>query len=52
MVADGDGVIVVPVEKAEAVAQVAIQIQEGDKEDRRQLYGELALPSDFTVEPR
>jgi regulator of RNase E activity RraA len=52
IVADGDGVIVVPWEKAEAVAQVAIQIQEADKEDRRQLYQKLGLPSDFTIEPR
>jgi len=52
IVADGDGVIVVPWEKAEAVAQVAIQIQEEDKVSRRQLYRKLGLPSDFTVEPR
>jgi len=52
VVADGDGVIVVPWEKAEAVAQVAIQIQEQDKSDRHQLYQKLGLPSDFTVEPR
>jgi hypothetical protein len=32
---------IVPWEKAEAVAQVAIQIQEADKEDRRQLYQKL-----------
>jgi len=52
VVADGDGVIVVPIEKAEAVAQVAIDIQEGDKKARRALFEKLGLPADFTTEPR
>jgi len=52
VVADGDGVIVVPWEKARAVAQFAIEVQEGDKEGRRQLYLKLGRPRDFTVEPR
>jgi regulator of RNase E activity RraA len=52
VVADGDGVIVVPVEKAEAVAQAAIAVQEGDKAGRRKLYEKLGLPDDFTVKAR
>lgn len=52
VVADGDGVIVVPWEKARAVAQFAIEVQEGDKEGRRQLYARLGRPPDFTVESR
>jgi len=52
IVADGDGVIVVPWDKAAAVAKVAQEIQEGDKAGRRQLYEKLGRPPDFTVEPR
>jgi 4-hydroxy-4-methyl-2-oxoglutarate aldolase len=52
VVADGDGVIVVPREKAEQVAQIAREIQEDDKAGRRKLYDKLGLPSDFTVAPR
>ena len=52
IVADGDGVIVVPIERAAQVAEVATQIQESDKAGRRKLYEKLGLPGDFTVEPR
>jgi regulator of RNase E activity RraA len=52
VVADGDGVIVVPWEKAMAVATFAIEVQEGDKKGRRQLYEKLGRAPDFTVEPR
>ena len=49
VVADGDGVIVVPIEKAEQVAEIARGILDGDKRGRRRLYGQLGLPPDSTV---
>ncbi len=52
VVGDGDGVIVVPIEKALQVAEVARTIQEDDKAGRRKLYARLELPEDFTVRPR
>ncbi len=51
IVADGDGVIVVPWEKARAVAEFAAEVQAGDSAGRRKLYEKLGLPVDFTVEP-
>ena len=50
VVADGDGVIVVPREHAEAVAQAAHEILRVDKEARKNLYKQLGIPLDFTVE--
>lgn len=52
IVADGDGVIAVPAERADQVAQIAIRIQEGDKSGRRKLYEKLGLAEDFTTRPR
>lgn len=52
IVADGDGVIAVPAERAEQVAEVATQVQEGDKQGRRKLYDKLGLEEDFTTRPR
>jgi len=49
IVADGDGVIVVPREKAKEVAQYAEKILEGDKAGRRKLYERLGLPPDESV---
>ncbi len=49
IVADGDGVIVVPREKAKEVAEYAQSILEGDKEGRRGLYKQLGLPEDDSV---
>jgi len=49
IVADGDGVIVVPREKAKEVAEYAQGIMEGDKEGRRGLYKKLGLPADDSV---
>ncbi len=49
VVADGDGVIVVPVEKALEVAKIARRILTGDKAGRRKLYEQRGLPLDSTV---
>jgi hypothetical protein len=51
VVADGDGVIVVPREQAAAVARAARAVLEGDKAARRKLYEKLGLPADSTVAP-
>ena len=49
IVADGDGVIVVPRAHAMEVARYAHKVIEGDKEGRRGLYKELGLPEDASV---
>jgi len=49
VVADGDGVVVVPREKAEEVADYARLTIESDKAGRRALYEKLGLPLDETV---
>lgn len=51
VVADGDGVIVVPREHAQKVAEYARIILENDKQGRRGLYEQLGMPMDKTVEP-
>ena len=50
VVADGDGVIVVPRSVAAEVARYARAILDGDKEGRRELYRELGLPTDPSVD--
>jgi 4-hydroxy-4-methyl-2-oxoglutarate aldolase len=49
VVADGDGVVVVPRAQAEEVARYARKIIEDDKEGRRELYRKLGLPPDPSV---
>lgn len=49
IVADGDGVVCVPIEKAELVAAIAREIQDDDKASRRKHYEKAGLPLDFTV---
>jgi regulator of RNase E activity RraA len=51
VVGDGDGVVVVPRERAEAVARAARAVLEADKAARRRLYQQLGLPPDPTVAP-
>jgi 4-hydroxy-4-methyl-2-oxoglutarate aldolase len=51
VVADGDGVIVVPREHAPAVARAARRILDSDMATRRELYERLGRPLDQTVLP-
>lgn len=50
VVADGDGVLVVPRGVAADVARYAHTILDGDKAGRRELYEKLGLPKDPSVE--
>jgi regulator of RNase E activity RraA len=49
IMADGDGVTVVPRAKAKEVAEYAKTILDGDKAGRRNLYKKLGLPPDDSV---
>jgi regulator of RNase E activity RraA len=49
VVADGDGVVVVPRAVAEAVAKYARKIMDGDKAGRRELYKKVGLKPDPSV---
>src|SRR5688572_9522174 len=49
IVADGDGVIVVPRAFALEVARYAHKVIEGDKNSRRDLYEKLGLPPDSST---
>jgi 4-hydroxy-4-methyl-2-oxoglutarate aldolase len=50
IVADGDGVVVVPREHAKPVAEFAREILVKDKAGRKELYKKLGMPLDKTVE--
>jgi 4-hydroxy-4-methyl-2-oxoglutarate aldolase len=50
VVADGDGVVIVPREHARIVAEYALAILNNDKAGRKILYEELGIPLDKTVE--
>jgi regulator of RNase E activity RraA len=50
VVADGDGVVVVPLEVADDVAEAANRIQSEDQETREEYYEEAGLDHDFTLE--
>ena len=49
VVADGDGVVIVPRAKAAGVAAYARKIMEGDKAGRRDLYKSLKIKEDISV---
>lgn len=49
VVADGDGVVVVPREVAERVAEIAWDIATGDKAGRKKLYDKMGMTPDATV---
>ncbi len=49
VVADGDGVVVVPHEQADKVAEIAWDIAKGDKASRKKLYEKTGLKPDATV---
>jgi len=49
VVADGDGVIVVPRAQARSVAAFARQVMENDKAGRKELYRQLRLPPDASI---
>ncbi len=50
VVADGDGVIVVPREHAKPVAEYAHEVLRKDKQGRKSLYEQLNIPLDKTVQ--
>jgi len=49
VVADGDGVVIVPIEKVEEVAKIAWDIAGDDKAERRVQYQKAGREPDFTV---
>ncbi|MCU4974090.1 dimethylmenaquinone methyltransferase [Halobacteria archaeon AArc-m2/3/4] len=50
IVADGDGVVVVPIEHVDDVADAARREQQADQEMRAELYEKAGLEHDFTLE--
>ncbi|MFO7933848.1 MAG: hypothetical protein R6U78_07185 [Bacteroidales bacterium] len=51
IVADGDGVLVVPRERAIQVGELAREIMAGDQKSRARRYRDLGIPLDETVKP-
>jgi regulator of RNase E activity RraA len=51
IVADGDGVIVVPRQHALQVGKLARGVMVGDQKSRAQRFDRLGMPLDETVEP-
>ena len=51
IVADGDGVAVVPREHVDRVAEIAWKVANSDKAGRRKLYEKMGMPLDVTVRP-
>jgi 4-hydroxy-4-methyl-2-oxoglutarate aldolase len=49
VVADGDGVMVIPADRIDEALTVARDIQQGDQKSRARLYKELGIPHDFTL---
>jgi 4-hydroxy-4-methyl-2-oxoglutarate aldolase len=49
VVADGDGVIVVPRERAVEVAKIDLEINEGDQRSRAERYQDLGMKPDQSV---
>lgn len=49
VVADGDGVMVMPAAVVGDALPIARRIQQGDQKRRAELYGQLGIPSDFTL---
>ena len=49
IVADGDGVVVVPREQIDEVAKIAWDIAKGDKAGRKKLYEKTKMPTDATI---
>lgn len=49
VVADGDGVVIVPRHMAEDVAKYAQEVADGDREKRRALFKQAGFPEDETV---
>jgi 4-hydroxy-4-methyl-2-oxoglutarate aldolase len=52
VVADGDGVVVVPAGRAAEVAEQAWRHASTDKDGRRELYRRVGLAEDWTVADR
>ena len=50
VVADGDGVVVVPIEHVDAVLDGAIQIANGDRQGRAKLFDEAGKTQDETTQ--
>ena len=50
IIADDDGIVVIPQEEGEEVAKRAWMVQDKDRRQRRAFYEKLGMPMDKTVE--